>query len=586
MLLTLDPDEREFYFVFSFNEDIKNDLKESLPGRQWEGNSTWSVPITPTSIPLVFAFADKWGFKISDEAKHASSIYENAVTKRKATSGAVDVPVEITIKGIQGELMGHQKAAVAYARQTISKGRGLIIADEPGLGKTCESLAIVEDQNAYPVLIICPAKLKLNWKNEIERWLPNRSVIVISAGKKSKKENDESLITPAEYMELCPMSDFVVVNYDIVRDVEINPHSTSNFDKYIVPEGTLSHTLINAFNPTSVIFDEGHVISNYKSAQTRTAKKIAARRKVRLLLTGTPVVNKPQDLLSQLTAIGQLEALGGFNFFREKYCGVTDFNPKGSPSNLIELHDRLTETCYIRRTKKDVLKFLPEKMYAEVVFANDNKKGYTIALANLLDGGDHKQMSSGMTEVDAMKEQAALGKMDGVVEWAEKNFIDSNTKLVIFAWHKSIQKELFTRLSAITSCARLSADDSDAQVEAYKEKFNNDPNCLIMIASMKMGSVGHTIHANGLATNVAFMEFGWNPKDHIQSEDRIHRIGQTGQVTVWNLIADGTVDRDILELIAVKRKIVNQIADGKISSDQSEDLNIYHELMQRIGQMR
>jgi SNF2 family DNA or RNA helicase len=82
------------------------------------------------------------------------------------------------------------------------------------------------------------------------------------------------------------------------------------------------------------------------------------------------------------------------------------------------------------------------------------------------------------------------------------------------------------------------------------------------------------------------MEFGWNPKDHIQAEDRAHRIGQRGQLTVWNLVADNTVDGDILDLIQKKRVIVDAIADGKLSPEAEQSLNIYGDLMRRLSDAR
>jgi SWI/SNF-related matrix-associated actin-dependent regulator of chromatin subfamily A-like protein 1 len=581
MLIELNNNKTHFVIHFKYNPQLVDAVKSKLPGRRFDGdNKNWTVPVNPSSIPVIKEFAEEWGFKLSAEAANAAEIADEANKARAKLSASYEIDDTYQVKGLAHPLMGHQSIGVLYGKQVISAGHGLFIADDPGLGKSLEGIAITQEFNGWPMVVVCPAKLKLNWLNEVKKWTPDKTALVIAAGK-SKNDN---VMSPDEFMAMQPDADCVIVNYELIRSAYENPESKSTFDKYILREGSLADFLASKFGYKTIIFDEGHVLANYKSIQTRSARILARRRKIKIILTGTPVINKPQDLITQLSVIGQLESMGGFNYFRERYCGEGTLNPQ--PQNLIELHERLRETCYIRRTKKDVLKYLPEKMYADVVFEMENSKNYSNAFSDMVTGSDHKKKASfQLTEVDELKRLAALTKMDGVIEWIKNNFIDTKQKLVIFAYHIEIQDELYKRLQVLTNVVRLYAHDTEDEIEAQKKVFNTDKNCLVMVASLKMGSVGHTLVGDGEdVTNVAFMQFGWTPKDHIQSEDRIHRIGQRGQVTVWNLIAKGSIDEDILFLIGEKRKIVDAIADGKIAAIPNADTaSIMDDLRERIS---
>ncbi len=169
---------------------------------------------------------------------------------------------------------------------------------------------------------------------------------------------------------------------------------------------------------------------------------------------------------------------------------------------------------------------------------------------------DRSLKAEGLTKLNAAKQVVAQGKLSEVIAWVE-TFLSSEEKLVLFAVHLDIiaaLKEHFTDAVSITG-----SDSAESRFKAV-ESFQNDENVRLIILQLQAGGVGITLTA---ASNVAFAELGWTPGEHEQAEDRCHRIGQENAVNCWYLVAEGTVEEDIEELIGQKRAVVSAAADGK-----------------------
>ena len=339
-MLQIDLHENQIEFAITFNGtnnfmEIKDDVKD-IPSRRFDMDSkAWLVPVSQNSFESMKALAEKWGFTITEKANEALTLAKIKGEERVGMSKALAAKnaTQFDFSDIELKPMDHQIAALEYAIDTISNNRGLLIADEQGLGKTSESLLIAKHFKANKIVVVCPKSLKSNWRKEIKMWCPALSTFIVDA--KNKKDHDEMM----KY-------DVIVTHYDTIRDVREDPTSNSPSTKFYAEAGSLLYFLMNDFNPAAVIVDESHRIASYKSLQSRGVKMLMRRRKIRMCLTGTPVVNKPQDLISQLTALGQLESLGGFHYFREHYCGIREgVYGEGTPQNLVELHNRLGSTC-------------------------------------------------------------------------------------------------------------------------------------------------------------------------------------------------------------------------------------------------
>lgn len=562
-----------FIVAFPYDAALVAAVRD-LPERRFfsDGDKKyWTVPAKPANIPAVLAFAERHGFEVTQAARDlCAKLSEAEVVKVAEQAQAVEASraesSELSIEGLGGELRPFQRAGVAYAL----KAKRCFIADEMGLGKTVEALATIHAAGAYPALVVCPASLKLNWKREAEKWLLGKRVAVLN-GKVSAD---------------LASADVVVLNYDILKKWKL---------------------VLAEMKFQAVVYDESHYLKNHKAQRTVAARELAKSAPIRLALTGTPVLNRPQELLSQLQILGRLNDVGGFWEFAKRYCAAYkshfgwDFS---GAAHLDELNEKLRATCFVRRTKADVLKELPAKTRAVQPVALDNETEYrraerdvarwlgeqaandaefTASIADLpaderklrkaaraSEAASKARQAEQLVRIEALKQVAARGKLRAVQEWVE-SFLETGEKLVLFAHHREIVEALAVTFSAPAITGGTPVEERQAIVD----KFQTDPACALVVCNIQAGGVGITLTA---ASNVAFCELAWNPAAHDQAEDRTHRIGQTGAVTAWYLLAAGTIDDDIYSLIEAKREVVDAATDGA----DAQDINIQKELANRL----
>lgn len=263
------------------------------------------------------------------------------------------------------------------------------------------------------------------------------------------------------------------------------------------------------------------------------------------------------------TETGNFVAYG----YATKNCGAKqtaygwDFS---GASHTHELNQRLRESCYIRRLKSDVLKELPDKTAQTVYFSfdlKDYKKNTAGAVDALYAGASHLEAD---LHIAAMKKEAALAKLPAVIEWIQE-FLDSGRKLVVFAWHREVIKQLreaFPGKSVSIAGDTSTVIDKETGLNDRQravDAFQNDEGIRLFIGNIRAAGVGITLTA---ASDVAFVEFAHTPAEHEQAEDRCHRIGQKNAVTAYYLVGEGTIDEEIIESLGVKQEVVAEVSDG------------------------
>lgn len=457
------------------------------------------------------------------------------------------------LSGLKTELLPYQIEGVRFALRRNK----VLIADEMGLGKTLQALAFLQARkDLRPAVVVCPASLKLNWLRECEKFLedcPENSAVVLSGRNPEKVRAGISII-----------------NYDILD------------------------AWVEYLKPKAVIGDEAHYIKNSKAARSKAFKKICKKAEAILLLTGTPVLNRPIELFNLLNILAPHE-FNNYIAFGKRYCAghqrevvvrgggrrlIWDFSGR---SHLDELNLRLKSTVMIRRLKKDVLTDLPPKRIAVIPVEITNAESYLKAeedfiewlMEKVRDGVyDGKRLSAAlkaeaMVKIEYLKQIAALGKLKPAIEWIQ-DFLESGEKLVVFAHHR----EIINRLAKeFPGCAVVAGDSKDRMAQV--DRFQNDPKCRLFIGSIQAAGVGLNLTA---ASNVAFLEYPWRPADFDQAIDRSHRLGQRSSVTAWCLVAsaDGvkTIDERILSVLSVKRGTADAVLDGKVrrGSDAFEEI--------------
>jgi hypothetical protein len=438
-------------------------------------------------------------------------------------SAATDAALELD--GLGGELKPFQRAGVSY----LLSQRRAFLADEQGLGKTIEALATLEAAAAYPAIVVCPASLKLNWLRELARWLPGRSAQAL-AGNGSGGE--------------IPQADITVVNYDIVA---------ARLDE------------LRALGPQALVLDESHYCKNPAAKRTQAVQRLAAevpREGIVLALTGTPVVNRPAELISQLRIIGRLEDFGSGVKFGERF--------RGADAHL-RLHWHLRARCFVRRLKADVLPQLPAKTRAIVPVELDNESEYRLAERDLVawlrsQPLDLRELDARvaaalraerLVRLNALKVLAARGKLHGALTWIH-DFCSSGERLVVFAHHREVQQAV---LAHFPGALHILGTDSHAARDDAVQAFQA-PDCdenQLIVCSIEAAGHGLTLTR---ASNVVFLELDWTPAKHDQAEDRCHRIGQQDSVNAYYLLAAGTVDETIATLLERKRAVIGAVTDG------------------------
>lgn len=568
------------------------ELIKKLPQRRYEGGvhvgdeKYWYVPLQLDALEPLINFAVEHGYTIADDVGDAIDqilgVYQDTMELSRAASTdfEIDLPPGLS-------LFPFQKAGVQYC---LKVGNALV-ADEMGLGKTVEALATVKITNGFPVIVICPASLKRNWERETKKWLPDARVGVLSGHP-----------FPLRNLKQERIFDVVIINY--------NSRVLERWLMKLVEFGALT-----------IILDEAHNVKNESAQQTKLVESLLqhSTRARRMLLTGTPVVNRPKEFWTMIKMLGRAKEMGGYTEFMKRY-DTTDLD------RLEELNVRSRTHFMIRRLKKDVLPELPPKLRTIVPIEIDNLTQYeraeydiagyfaTIkanddaflreieryADAKALEG-DHRALflleakrehfnaaymiaaqNERLLRWEALKQMAVRGKMKGVVAWIDDFLADSDQKLVVFAEHTLIIEALAEYYRAPFIHGGVNSDKRQPLVD----RFQTDPSTRVIVGNMKAMGEGLTMTA---ASNVAFVEFGWNPKTHDQAEDRCHRIGQHDSVMVWNLAAikpngDPTIDFELADMIDRKREMVDAIQDG---ADAATQRSMMEELQQRLtGRLR
>jgi hypothetical protein len=457
-----------------------------------------------------------------------------------ALSGATDAPLHVG--GLGGELKPFQRAGVSY----LLERRRAFLADEQGLGKTIEALAAVQAAGAYPAVVVCPASLKLNWLRELARWLPQRSAHALSGTGSAA----HALAGDGEGVQ-APAPDITVLNYDIVA----------------ARLGELC-----ALRPRALVLDESHYCKNAGAKRTQAVQRLSSvvpRDGLVLALSGTPVTNRPAELISQLRILGRLEDFGSGARFGQRFRG---------PDAHLRLHWHLRARCFVRRLKADVLPQLPAKTRAIVPVELDNEGEYRLAERDLVawlrsQPLDLRELDAKvaaalraerLVRLEALKLLAARGKLHAALAWIH-DFCSSGERLVVFAGHREIQRALLARFpTALHILGEDSATARDAALQAFQAPDAADSNQLI-VCSLEVAGHGITLTRS---SNVAFLELAWTPAKHDQAEDRCHRIGQQDAVNASYLLAAGTIDETIATLLERKRAVIGAVTDGREEDEE------------------
>ena len=438
--------------------------------------------------------------------------------------------------------LGHQKSAI----EKLAGSKRFILADDMGLGKTTSTIIAALETGAKKILIVCPASLKINWQREIENY-SDRPVFIAE----SKKFSTES--------------DFVIVNYDILK----NFHDSDPKKK--------DESLLLQSNFDLVILDEAHMISNVQAQRTKIINSFVKKIDKVWLLTGTPMTSRPMNYYNLLNII-ESPVAQNWKAYAIRYCQGFQFtagkrkvwNVTGA-SNLEELRDR-TSKQILRRLKEDVLD-LPDKIISPVYLRLKSKE-YEDLMGEYFDWYDkNPDESSSLTvqfsKLMKVRKVIANEKIKQTIDFAE-NIIDQGKKVIIFTNFTDTLQTIYQHFGK--QAVYLDGSCSNSLRQQAVDQFQNEDKIKVFVGNLKAAGVGLTLTA---AEAVIMNDLSFVPAEHAQAEDRAYRYGQKSNVLVYYPLFENTIEGAIYDILNKKKEIIRTVmGDGvqETTGDVAEEI--------------
>lgn len=411
---------------------------------------------------------------------------------------------------------------------------GMLLCDDMGLGKTRSAIMAAEvwalaRNEQRPRLVIGPAFARNVWRHEL------RAVGAL------RSEDDYCIIRSVD-----------------MGDESYRPDALWYFVNYDIAAAWATHfaAVPYARRPAAVILDEAHRIKNPQAQRTRATMQLAGRAHFRMLLTGTPIDNRPAELWQLLTVLCGKGSFGTYYSFRRRYCGavVGSFGLEDrAPSNVDELRERIG-SLYLRRTANDIdasiMPALSRQRIEMSLSEKDREKHDTLVhsvpldelLNAVLEGRAGKSTFDILMRLrkvtSAAKRKTTIAHVQDLLEQGES--------VVVFAWQKSTAAALAKKLSRLPP---ITGDMPQKQRDFWIECFQtgNEPEALV--ATYGALAEGVTLTR---AARVVLHDLDYKTSTILQAERRVARIGQTRPCVASWVVADNSIDTIFARLLVSK----------------------------------
>jgi SWI/SNF-related matrix-associated actin-dependent regulator 1 of chromatin subfamily A len=431
------------------------------------------------------------------------------------------------------ELYPYQKTGAAW----LAERPRALLADDMGLGKSAQAIAVCDATGAMEVLVICPASVIETWKREFRKF---------------------------SRMGIVPQC----TSYEGATKYDSTSKSTKRFDV--------------------LVLDECHYLKTPTSKRTRAifgercdgVGGLIERADRVICLSGTPMPNNPAELWPALRALAPetiTSSKSGRPYsywqFVAKYCRTVD---KGFGQQIVgaKNHGQLAEAIrpfMLRRLKADVLKDLPpirfDTLYVHGQFAGHpegiDRQAYIAEEEELIRATLESKGVEGLRSIAAhvatLRRYTGLAKAWPAAEWI-KTWLDCcNDKLVVFAHHQDVIQAIYKKVcSTEYMVALLSGATSHLNRMKAIDAFQNNPKCRIFLGQIQAAGTGITLTAS---SDVLFVESSWVPAENQQAAMRVHRIGQAKPCLARFATLAGSIDEQIQKAVARKTADISQVLD-------------------------
>lgn len=466
---------------------------------------------------------------------------------------------------LNATLRKYQKDGFRWMARLNKWGAGALLADDMGLGKTVQTITfLLSKAGEGPALVVAPASVAPNWKTEIERFAPTLNAIILNTA-----ENRSGVVGNAA------KGDVVITTYGLLNTVK---------------------ELLTEKRWTTICLDEAHIIKNRGAKTSAAAMQLKSDNRV--MLTGTPVQNHLGELWNLFQFVNP-GLLGTFDDFNRRF--IIPIEQHGDKERQKEL-DKLVKPFMLRRTKDKVAKELPakEEIYQHVTMTEEESAIYELlrrkAETMLVAGGTDKVSMATLAEITRLRQcscdvrlveegrQIAKdtpgSKITALVELLQ-TVMESITAEPKHRAGAKVQPQggvlVFSQFTSYLALIREALDkagipylyiDGAVDIKTRQrlvEEFQQG-SCPVFLISLKAGGLGLNLTR---ANYVIHMDPWWNPAIEAQATDRAHRIGQNRSVTVYHIIAEGTIEEKIQRMHERKQALVQNILE---STDMSHKL--------------
>ena len=468
-----------------------------------------------------------------------------SLLNRMKESEQLDIKIP---KQIQADLRPYQKEGYQWMSRLAHWGAGALLADDMGLGKTLQAITLLLSRAKQGAqLVVVPTSLILNWNDEIARFAPGLHVLLLNR----PGENRQELIEQAKAF------DVVITTYGLLINEEES---------------------LQAKQWQTIVLDEAHTIKNRDTKMSKAAMGLTGN--FRLLLTGTPLQNHVSEIWN-LMQFANPNLLGSFQDFSNRFILPIERDQDKDTQRVLR---RIISPFILRRTKNDVLNELPEKteITRKVDLSEEEWAFYDHirqqALVNI-EAGESNAMQA-LAEITKLRLAACNAQLVNQAMQIPSSKLESFLQLVDDLHSNHHRALVFSQFTSHLALVRkqldqlgityLYLDGSTSAKERARlvDEFQHGDMPLFLI-SLKAGGLGLNLTA---ADYVIHLDPWWNPAIEDQASDRAYRIGQQNPVTVYRIIAAGTIEEKILKLHQTKKSMADALLEGgDVSASMSRD---------------
>jgi Zierdtviridae DNA helicase len=610
------PQKQRMFVRFAYDPKIIEALKETIPGARWDMSSKyWHFPLDMGVARDIRILANSFGCSLDIQPNLAK--WAKAEKDRIAAIIAPDDTTADTshlLPRTRQERPALIEAMESKPWQIPGAGflveqKNVLLADQPGLGKTIQTLAaIIELDIRGPILVVAPrTAVNVTWPEEIAQWLGSKeSVTVINSAMKPAKRRI-AVIDAARQGAKNNERQWIIVGPNYLR-IRADLDTLGNYARdakgkkivRVVNEGIPELFLVEW---AAIIVDESH---QTLAGATGNKKKQSAQRRglgaltlhpngIRIALSGTPFRGKTENLWGTLNWLAPDKYTSYWQWIKRHYGLQDNHNPFGPAvvaGDTIRDERRFfneLKPIMVRRTKNEVQKDLPPKTYGGTHLDPDDPNS-PVAVWLPMSIEQHKQYREierealiNLSDIDELTINGILAEWvrmkqvanacmtrtgaesvgptlpSNKVEWVHDFLVDrieAGTKTIVASQFTQFINMLSTELqSKKIKHYVLTGETGDKDRARIKNEFQSETGEMVILLNTKAGGVSLTLDA---ADDVVICDQTFIPDDQEQVEDRAHRISRDHNVTVWNLASLGTIDEHIA--------VVNQKRGESIAS--------------------